>query len=268
MPRKTKHTFILKGVDTNAADIKFGFNLVSNIGVQTSTKDNQEQVTRISDLPSSRETVSKTYSYLDESNQSHECIVTMRDFQDSSKLPRQTDISCFWCRHKFEQCPIGVPVRYVPSKFTKIYYSEITKDKYQITDNIPKSRKPQLQELIDNQGSDFQVSDNYDEYFVVDGMFCSFNCALAFVKEHKHLPLYKTSRNLLHSMYSKVFNNPSPEIVAAPNWRLLYNYGGTLNIDDFRRSFETVEFADLDDFVYLMPESRMIGKLYEKRVKF
>ena len=88
------------------------------------------------------------------------------------------------------------------------------------------------------------------------------------VKDNRKNPLYASSVTLLHSMYSKIFGTVSPEIAPAPHWRLLYNYGGSLSIEEFRKSFETVEYHNLDDYVYLMPDSRMIGKLYEKRVKF
>lgn len=267
MPRRSKHTFILKGVDTAAADIKFGFNLVSNIGVETGVSDAQD-VTQIVDLPSSKENAVRSYSYLDESNQQHVCTVTMRHLKDLDTLPEKTNICCFWCRYKFKTAPIGCPVKYVPGRSTKSYYSEITKDTYQITDNMPSKRKAILQSLIDGQDSEFVVSDDHDEFFVVDGIFCSFNCALAFVNSVPKNPTYTDSRHLLYALYSKTFRCKAVEIIPAPHWRLLESYGGILSIEEFRKSFESAEFYDLDDFVYETPKAHMIGRLFEKRLKF
>lgn len=267
MPRRSKQTFILKGVDTNAADIKFGFDLVSNIGTQNPVNDVQD-VTKISDLPSSKESSTPSYSYLDEANQPHVCTVTMKSLKDLSKLPHETDIHCFWCRHGFSTSPIGCPIKHVPGRATKSYYSQITKDTYQITDNLPAARKKVLQNLIDGQDSEFVVSDDYDEYFVVDGIFCSFNCALAYAKAHPHDPSYAEAQHLLYALYTKTFNVQAPEILPAPDWRLLESYGGSLSIEEFRKSFETSEYHSLEDFVYKTPQIHILGRLFEKRLKF
>ena len=69
-------------------------------------------------------------------------------------------------------------------------------------------------------------------------------------------------------MYKDIFNSNSVSIKPAPHWRLLDKFGGPLNIQDFRNSFNTIQYNDIDDYIMRARPSRMIGKLYEKKVKF
>ena len=79
------------------------------------------------------------YSFLDSAKKEHSCIFTMVDSIMNEKLPKSTQISCYWCKHNFNTIPLGCPIEYVSSKLTKHYYSEITKDKYSIRGSITKN---------------------------------------------------------------------------------------------------------------------------------
>ena len=138
MSRRKKPTFILK-VDPNLVHTKYDFDLISNISSNVGeNNDSTNMTTLIDELPSSKESDTNTYSFLDESKQTHSCIVTMNDLLTSTMLPKSTEVSCFWCKHCFDSSPIGCPVAYLSNKVTKVYHSEITKDEYRITDNITK----------------------------------------------------------------------------------------------------------------------------------
>ena len=114
MPRKK--TFILK-IDPEVVEIKYGFDLVSNLG--DAPESTGEKTTSLLDLPSTRDGEAKMYSFLDESKQIHNCIMTMYDLATEDRLPLRTGMSCFWCRAPFETPPIGCPLKYVPAKLSK-----------------------------------------------------------------------------------------------------------------------------------------------------
>ena len=266
--RKKKPTFILK-IDSNLVHTKYDFDLISNISSNVGEKnDSTNMTTLIDELPSNKDSDANAYCFLDESKQTHSCIVTMNDLLTSTMLPSSTNVSCFWCKHCFDSSPIGCPVMYLSNKVTKVYHSEITKDEYRITDNITKKRKEMLNHLMGKHNSQFTILDNHSNYFVVDGIFCSFNCCLAFIKESRDRDFYKLSESLLYTMYKDIFNAKSVNIKPAPHWRLLDKFGGPLSIQDFRKSFNTIQYNDIDDYIMRAPPSRMIGKLYEKKVKF
>ena len=141
--RKSKHTFILSKIDVEVVDLKYGFSLLSNIGVDVAAA---ADTTLITDLPAVQNS-DIAHSFVDESKKNHRCIVTMQDLIANERLPASTTTCCWWCRHNFTTTPIGCPVSFVPGKVTKTYHSEITKDKYSITDNISKFRKSILELL-------------------------------------------------------------------------------------------------------------------------
>lgn len=100
--------------------------------------------------------------------------------------------------------------------------------------------------------------------FVSDGFFCSFNCVQAFIDNNKHDPLYNLSTLLLMKIYRMVFpSNPLKQINAAPHYRLLIKKGGFLTIDEFRNSFDHVEYRYHGSVKYLP-----VNHLYEEIIKF
>ena len=264
MPRTAKLTFILK-VSPEVVNTKYGFDVISNLDNEDITVNLK---TAISDLPSTRDQDSCSFSYLDESKNKHICLLTMKDLITGSQLPEKTDTHCFWCRHSFKTTPVGCPISFIPNKVTKLHYSEITKDKYKITDNVTFKRKKKIKDLMENHKSKFDILDNHESFFIVDGLFCSFNCCMAFIKDRSHEEFYKKSESLLYAMYNKTFGNLDHNIASAPDWRLLTSYGGPLTIEEFRNSFSNIKFTDINDYIVHTPACRMIGKLYEKKHKF
>ena len=264
MQRPKKATFILK-IDSNFIDVKYEFNLVSNINQDVNNLSMKTSITELSTEPDGE---TQVYTYLDESKQSHACCITMSDLLSSENLPKNTNIKCFWCKHCFDTSPIGCPVSYLANKVTKSYHSEITKDEYRITDNLTRKRKEILSKLLANHDSQFKILDNHTHYYIVDGIFCSFNCLMAFIKQHRQDTFYSLSESLTYSMYHNIFGNHITKIKKAPHWRLLQDFGGHLSIEEFRKSFNSISYNDINDYITRAPPSKMIGKLFEKKVKF
>jgi len=271
MPKK--HTFILAKIKCDEVDIKYGFNLISNIGAAPG--ESSQETTLIADLPKTKDSDTCAYSFLDESKRPHSCVVTMQDLITNERLPQETTVKCFWCRSSFSGTPIGCPVSFVPGKVTKTYHSEITKDKYSITDSVTKYRKNLIPKLMEKHQSKFEISENHNEFFLIDGIFCSFNCCMAHINFNRNVDTYRTSRTLLYNLYRRIFSEIEPlkdleihKILPAPHWRLLEEYGGHLNIKEFREGFRTVEYVDIDDYVYRMPQCRIIGHVFERKIRF
>jgi hypothetical protein len=132
---------------------------------------------------------------------------------------------CFWDRHIITSDKAVVcPIRYKPKQIVKIYKSEISNDVYTIKENVPS----------DLQTGSFKV---INEQYETDGLFCSLNCCLAFIKDNKHDIRYNHSEVLL-------YKNLKQTIVPAPHWRTLIEYGGTLTIKEFRKFLYTYQGND------------------------
>lgn len=206
---------------------------------------------------------SMTFTFLDESKKDHHCVVTMLPHFTENNLPQHTLLHCFWCRHSFSSHPVGCPIKYNPHRLVKTYNSEITKDTYTLRENIS------TQQLQD--GKEFYLKEKVEfynrDYFVTDGVFCSFNCALAFILDNKTNPLYIFSPNLLMKMYYETFSETSIPLEPAPSWRLLSSYGGLMSIEDFRKNFSKVEYQDIDNILISFPPSKPMGILFEKQIK-
>jgi hypothetical protein len=245
---KPKFSFTLKGVDIEKVNKLYNLSIVSNIDKQV-----ENLGTKISDLKLSKD--SETITFLDKTKRSKDCVVTMLNYVKNETLPETTNVCCFWCRHSFSSLPLGCPLRYVPSKIEKFYNSEITKEDYSLNENITNYTKNNLK----------KESNITDSYYEIDGIFCSFNCCLAFIQENKLNPAYSQSRNLLVKLYSEM-TGKTDIIEPAPSWRLLKAYGGNLDISEFRRSFNKVTY--IESYTLKPISLKMSSKTYEKIEKF
>lgn len=89
-----------------------------------------------------------------------------------------------------------------------------------------------------------------EDAFEVEGVYCSFNCIMAYLQEHTEYR-YKDSSVLLGMMYRKIFNvmKRVTEICPAPSWKLLRDYGGHLSIDEYRKCFQTTEYKCMQQLI-------------------
>ena len=107
MSSQKKLTFVLLNIDSNELDKKYNINIKSNI----ENKNNfsiSGNFTKISDINS---TTPKYFTYLDEAKKPKKCLITMCN-HIGEKLPSNTNISCYWCKHSFDNQPIGCPIKY------------------------------------------------------------------------------------------------------------------------------------------------------------
>lgn len=255
--KKSKYVFSLKNINTDATDKKFGIVLESNLNV--AVEKLPVNTTKISDLSVNKHTP-EIISFLDESKTKHKCVVSMIDFRTGSNV-RKLGYHCFWDHHPIpsDLVAIGCPIKYVPSQMVKKYYSEISKDTYVIKENIT--------EKISSKITDKRLEIIKKGFYQTDGAFCSFNCAMAFAMDNKHDSMYSMSETLLVKMYNCMYKNKVPIILEAPSYRVLERYGGTLNIESFRESFNKIEYSK-HGIVTEIPICKSIGYLHEELIKF
>ena len=188
-----------------------------------------------------------TVCYSDESKKVHKCMISTIDFSNPSIY------CCFWDRHFFTTQPIGCPIKYVPDVITREYFSEITKDKFSVKESASDLSKITL---------DTKYEAEYKNYYETDGVFCSFSCCLAFIRDNKKNPIYTDSEHLLRKIYYDFFK--SSNIICSPSWRILKEYGGMVNIEEFRNNVSKM------DYIYrgTYKSFKSVGNLYEEKIKF
>lgn len=255
-----KFTFTLEGIDIDLLNVRYGI-------APSSKKPDYDvekagKFTRIKDIEKPA-----VVTFVDSSKRLHTCIVSAIDF--TKRKPSGEHVyQCFWDRHTIPNgvVPLGVPIRYIPAKAIKKYYSEVSRDTYTITENITGKKK-----FLFQGGKDPRIE-------VVDGGFyetvdvvCSWNCMWAWIESNSHNSLYNDSKKLLLRQYNEERDEKVPEpvkaISPAPHWRVLKACGGELSIETFRENLESVVY-DGHGHVHNLPTYRPIGTLYEKVMKF
>lgn len=198
-------------------------------------------------------------SFISESKNLHKCSIAIIDFD------KKKNYKCYWDRNIIpnEYTPIGCPLRYIPSKVTKIYHSQISKEKYKISEYVTEQRRISVESKKD---SDAKYITDKNNYYETDGVFCSFNCCLAFLESpgNRKNPIYKNSKNLLFQIYKDLTDGGNPQdIIPAPHWRLLEDFGGHLNIEQFRESFNKIKYFNRGTIMF-----KSLGLLFEDQIKF
>lgn len=226
-----KFTFTLKNIDIDKIHKLYNLDITSNL--QTN-ETNLENTTKLSDLTLVNEE-KEIHSFLD-----NKMTITMLDYVSLEKIPEKTDVKCFWCRYSFDWFPLGCPLKYVSSQIEKTYFSDITKDKYIIKENISRDKRHFFEKNVNPK-----INVLEREYYEIDGFFCSFNCCLSFINENKNNSIYKHSKNLLKKIYFDIFKAYPENFIPAPSWRLLKDYGGKLSIEDYRKNLNKIEYIDV-----------------------
>lgn len=256
-----KYIFTLKGVNTEKVDQRFGISIVSNINLEENIVP--QNTTKISDLSVNRNTP-EIISFIDEAKKSHKCSISMIDFTSKKEFPYSSIYDCFWCRNPIPEnvMAIGCPIKYIPTQAVKTYYSEISKDKYTIKENITTKRKQKI-----STNSDKKLDIIEKDYYLTDGIFCSFNCCMAYIEDNKHNSMYDMSEMLLLKMYHDIYPKKVQCIDEAPHWRKLKQCGGDLTIEQFRDSFNKIDYQQ-HGFVSGIPKFKTLGVLFEEKLKF
>ena len=260
-----KYVFQLSEIDPEQVCTKFGLmSLDERKSVKADKIPPPTNTTPLVDL-NKDSTQQNVFSFLDESKKPHRCNVFFIDFKS------QADVSllnsrCFWCRHTFDTQPIGCPVRFVPSRVQRDYVSAVNKEKYSIKENVSRGALTRLCNQISASKDTKDLSVDSEAYYITDGVFCSFNCCQAYISENKKVALYDHSSVLLSRIYNTLSSEKNVKITPAPSWRVLEDYGGTMNIERFRESFNRVDFiphGTCDNTVY-----KPIGHVVEHKLKF
>jgi hypothetical protein len=160
----------------------------------------------------------------------------MRLCTTSSCEQQGKEFWCFWCRLDYNTQPIYAPLRYRPKQVAKAFIGKVSSETYVIKGNVQTSCST----------TNFEVS---EETFEVDGIFCSYECTLAFILENKKNTEYLHSETLLYKMFRK--NNPNSQLFsAAPHWRLLKRFGGHLSKEDFHKNSGKFKYSGKIIFVH------------------
>lgn len=266
MNRVKKYTFTLTGVNISRINSTYG---ISSSSTETIEEDKKVYMntTKLSELNTIKGTP-EVISFLDESKRLHVCQVSMIDMNSRMNV-NLLRYHCFWCRHPFDTLPIACPIKYVPSQLEKTYTSNITKDSYTIKENITTNLREKLQknEKKDKASQVENISIKYGEYYETFGIYCSFNCCKAWINDNKHIRLYDHSDILLMKMYNNIMGTKTVVINPAPNWILLEQYGGNLNIMKFREGFNKIDY-EYHGYTKNIPNFLPLGSLFEEKIKF
>jgi hypothetical protein len=239
---KNRFIFTLDGLNINNIESKY--ELTND--VSETNEDVLTNTTKISDLVQQNPS---SITFLGAAKQIHKCSVSMIDFSSNSDVS-MLKYHCFWCKNPFGNMQIGCPISHKPRKITKKYVSVITQTEYIIEEPIA--------------STDIE----YESYYQTDGVFCSFNCCSAYIDDNKNNPLYNNSSMLLLNLYNEMFERKIIHIPIAPHWRTISQYGGYMSINEFRESFDKVEYQNHG---YLMDISKKMvssSLLYEAKLKF
>lgn len=146
---------------------------------------------------------------------------TMKNVFSNGMLPQdRCDINCWWCRHTFDTCPIGLPIRRHDSQKVLGYTPEI---------------------------------------YETDGVFCSFPCALAYCFDQGQSSMHKDSPALLHEIYYKYYGNYT-KINQANTWKVLKGWGGDVSIANYRNTLgdKMIVTRNIASLVRLIPMGQFI----------
>ena len=104
----------------------------------------------------------------------------------------------------------------------------------------------------------------FNDKFHCYGCFCSYNCAHAFNLDTNDN--FWKKKSLLHLLYLKTYGKPI-DLIAAPHWTCLKEFGGSLSIDEFREN----SIINTKEYLMLKPpiESRLnfFEKTYNNKTK-
>lgn len=252
--RRNRYVFSLRDVNIEKVDNRYGLDSMS-----LSEDIIPENTTKLVDLDITNKTP-EVVSFLDESKRLRRCKVSMINIKRLNNPGNTHQCRCFWDRNIIPKNIqiIGCPVKYIPSRANKKYYSEMTKDHIHINEPITEKRISEI-----NKRCDTRLSVIENSYYETDGAFCSFNCVMAFIKDNKRNSLYRDSEMLLLQLYQDLNDTKILEITPAPHWRNLIDHGGNMTIDQFRESFNQKEYVN-----YGIITCMSLGRLYEERYKF
>lgn len=252
--------FNIKDITLDYIDKKYNFTCFEKEG---GDKFNHQifSKTKIAELP--KDGKQANFSFVDEAKIEHVCSITMKNLLNKNIMEQSGGYHCYWCRNAFETRPVGCPIDFISDRIYKKYYSEITKNHYVLQETITNS---QLQQIDDIPMNNFTFEHSEQTFYLVDGIFCSFNCCLAFIENHEQNPIYSKSKMYLNKIYRDLFPNVTNVISPAPSWRLLKEYGGELSVNEYRKNFYKVDYQEYNEFLRPPIDWRPVSRVFEKKL--
>jgi hypothetical protein len=91
--------------------------------------------------------------------------------------------------------------------------------------------------------------------YKVYGNFCSFNCALSF-NFYSNNVNYCERNLLIQDLYYKLYGYDAPQLKFAPAKEVLEMFGGAVNIEDYRKTFTTINNYKLTfpNILFIIPQ--------------
>lgn len=247
VPKTIKSTkFILTGVYLSnfVKETSLNTNVItgdiSEENVTTVERDlddlNELYTTNVNDII--KEKSKKYITYIDPNKSKIKLWCSMYDIVQQIFLPLTTEVPCWWCREEFKTMPIGIPLH---------YHVKNTKN----------------QAKFQNLFSGNEEYNTIEDFFETEGVFCSFPCCKAFIIENSP-KCYSNSTTLLTLLYYKIYGKLI-NIEQAPSWKILTKWGGHLSIEEFRSSFQQIEYLTTPNFK--RPFMCATGSFIEELVK-
>jgi hypothetical protein len=231
----SKYIFTLRNINIENVNNRCGLNIQTN--------DNNHK-TNLNDII---EDFSKKINFYDETKDNHTCQLSIVNLNSTQIY------HCFWDHHPIEKEKFTCPIKYIPTYVTKHYYSYTSKNNFLIKERVKYHKDYEYEIVLNNEG-----------YYECEGVFCSWECIIAYIKDNWHNPKYNQSLMLVGKIYEEQTGQKYLKINPAPHWRLLKVYGGSLAIKEFRKSFGYLQFIE---YGTKYPLSKPIGYLYEENVK-
>jgi len=177
--------------------------------------------------------------FIDSKKMKVKCWLNMIDFSRDGILPNATNKPCWWCRHTFVTCPIGIPLKFWCKNSNSIHRLAVLE---------------KCKEL------NIDVDDSF-EFFETEGIFCSFPCVKAYVMSDINNPRYKESLSNLTLLFSNIHKCIKP-IPVASSWKVLDIWGGHQTIEQYRSSFDRLVYEDTNNL--LRPIMFPVSTIYEE----
>lgn len=224
-------TFTIPSMNVYTIDKKYDI----NIPLSTPIDDRIENITTSMDkLQLLKSKLPPPDSFIQIKKENIPIYFLLRDFIKGTDYPSTTDVHCHWCRQQFNSHPVGIPIKYNPSLHIDEYISVVSNDKRVIKKEITVKQRIEYENKIKlgKMNGKLEIRENFD----VDGVFCSFNCALAYLRCH-HISefKYRFSHELLFFMARQIFGK-TIDIKPALHWRYIDIFGGSMDIDFWRKS--------------------------------
>jgi hypothetical protein len=209
-----------------------------NINADEIFKKTFEETTKIENLEHANSVV-----FIDETRREHVCFISTINFKNYKKYV------CFWCRYSITENPIGCPITYLPSQEVSMFKTKTGNEIFIINEDV-------MTKVDDNKQF---IEKNY---YISDGIFCSFNCCQAFINDHEHDSRYNYSTFLLAKIFQELTNSFEP-IMPANHWRTIECYGGFQTITQFRSGFNKYKILYFGQVKF-----NSLGYLYEPILSF